>query len=402
MEESYLIWLDILGFGELATEVSEKTGVTERKIRSDFIQVIKEKIETLLNRHEIKGKNYGARDDWILLVDSIDSVFKSICEILDHNTQYKKYEKIPLEIAVGLGTYDRWAKYTTKGLVIEESTVDFLKSKILGSYHNWYRQNHLGKSPTSTFIVITEEAYWKLERLDRKTCQKIEYNELSARAAGEVCTFFVADMHAFQRRGKVFEFLEKIGLPRSGLYDRIDYVYVSPVEYGEIESALEMKRIVFITGTAEYGKTYTAVRLLWEYFNKGYEPLWIAGGEESERRDVRKRLEEIEKELKARSIIYFEDPFGKTKYECREGLEREIGRILDFVSNVEDAHVVITSREEIFKEFENEQLSSVELSDFEKRLNIKRPNNYFSVEGSLVSSGRACTRALSVNECVRV
>ena len=40
---------------------------------------------------------------------------------------------------------------------------------------------------------------------------------------------------------------------------RIDTVYIPPpLEYEEIRSILENERIVFITGTAEYGKTYTA------------------------------------------------------------------------------------------------------------------------------------------------
>ena len=81
--------------------------------------------------------------------------------------------------------------------------------------------------------------------------------------------------------------------------------------------------------------------------------------------------------MQPRHIVYFEDPFGKTEYERREGLEREIGTIIDMVKQVEDAYVIVTSREEVFKEFEKEKLSVKDLREFENKLNIKRPSyNY--------------------------
>jgi hypothetical protein len=113
---------------------------------------------------------------------------------------------------------------------------------------------------------------------------------------------------------------------------------------------------------------------MWEYYNSGYVPVWIKGGEPAERVEVRRKLENISAELKPGHIVYFEDPFGKTKYERREGLEREIGTIIDIVKQVEDGHVIITSREEVFKEFEKEKLSAKDLKQFEKKLNIKKPS----------------------------
>jgi hypothetical protein len=116
---------------------------------------------------------------------------------------------------------------------------------------------------------------------------------------------------------------------------------------------------------------------MWEYYNRGYEPGWIKGGELTERIEVREKLENIGAELKPCHIIYFEDPFGRTKYERREGLEREIGTIIDTVKQVEDVYVILTSREEVFKEFEKEKISVKELKEFERKLNIKKSSyNY--------------------------
>jgi hypothetical protein len=107
----------------------------------------------------------------------------------------------------------------------------------------------------------------------------------------------------------------------------------SPVKYEEIKEALAKERILFITGPKEYCKTFTAIRLLWEYYKKGeYEPKYIQAREE-EKTKVRERLAAIENEVKPHHIVYFEDPFGKTKYQDDKQLEREIGSIIDTVNN---------------------------------------------------------------------
>jgi hypothetical protein len=301
-------------------------------------------------------------------------VFLSILEILDHNTGYKDYEKIPLEFGIGTGKFDKWAKFDGRHLTCEDEAIKWLKTYIICYYHDWYKQKHNNESPMSTFIILTESAYRELEPLDKKICQKIEYKYKKDSGKEEVITFFAADVDRVQQRGRVFEFLEKIGYAGSKLYGRIDEVYVPPLEYEDMKRTLKEEKIVFITGTREYGKTYTAVRLMWKFYNSGYEPGWIKGGEPAERIEVRKRLENIRAELKPGHIIYFEDPFGKTKYERREGLEREIGTIIDTVKQVEDVYVIVTSREEVFKEFEKEKLSVKELGELEKKLNIKKPS----------------------------
>ena len=373
-EKKYLVYLDILGFERLAEKIEEDRGIESREVREKCIDVINERVKTIEIGGRITGKKYGESDDWLLLTDSLENVFVSILDILDHHTPYKGYEKIPLEIAIGTGEYDKWARFDGKELIIEKSTINFLKMEIIGYYHDWYKQKHNNESPKSTFIILTESAYHELEPLDRKICQKIEYKYKKDDGEEEVITFFAADGDRIRQRGRVFGFLEKIGYAGSKLYGRIDEVYVPPLEYEEMKRTLKEEKIVFITGTQEYGKTYTAVRLMWDYYNCGYEPGWIKGGEPAERIEVRKRLENIRAELKPKHIIYFEDPFGRTKYERREGLEREIGTIIDTVKQVEDVYVIVTSREEVFKEFEKEKLSAKELGELEKKLNIKKPS----------------------------
>ena len=373
-EKKYLIYVDILGFERLAEEIEEERGIESREVREKFIDVINERVNTIERGGRITGKKYGESDDWLLLTDSLENVFESIFEILDHHTPYKGYEKIPLEIAIGTGEYDKWARFEGKELIIEKSTIKFLKTKIIGYYHDWYKQKHNDEPLKSTFIVLTESAYNELEPLDRKICRKIEYKYKKDEEKEEVITFFDADMDRILQRGRIFEFLEKIGYAGNKWYGRIDEVYVPPLEYEDMARALKEKRIVFITGTPEYGKTFTAVRLMWEFYNRGYVPKWIPGGERAEREEVRRRLENIVAELKPGHIIYFEDPFGSTNYERGEGLEREIGTIISTVRQVRDAYVILTSREEVFKEFKKKKSSEKDLKEFEKKLNIKKPS----------------------------
>ena len=374
MAKRYLVWLDLLGFDERVEEIAKYTHQRDSsKIRAELVDVIRERVQLVESKGEIIGKAYE-NDKWILVIDSLNLVFKVITEILDHNTGYENYEKIPLEIAIGVAEYDEWARFEGPLLVFQKPTIEFLKTYITDHYRKSFKQKHKGKSPKSTFVVLTKSMYDELEPFDKKMCQKFQYGYKKDSGKEESITFFVANLDKVQQRGKIYDFLEKIKRPNSRLYDRIDELYVPPVEYEEIKKTLEKERIVFITGTREFGKTYSAIRLLWEYFDRGYEPVWIEGGEEWERRNVRKRLEEIDRELNPRQVIYFEDPFGKTKYESRESLEREIGTIIDSIRNVEDVYVIITSREEVFKEFEKERLSSTEIKNFEKRVNIKRPS----------------------------
>ena len=172
---------------------------------------------------------------------------------------------------------------------------------------------------------------------------------------------------------KILEFLRKIGAEEIEKYHRINDLFVPPTEYEEIKDILRKHRIVFITGTKEYGKTYTAIRLLWEYFNKGYEPKWYSIEQEKiEGSDIRNRMLKVKNLLKEHHIIYFDDPYGKTEYVGNEELERAIRTINDAVENTEDTYVIITSREEIFKEFV--RITGYDPKNLEVKMNLKTPS----------------------------
>jgi hypothetical protein len=367
-DKKYLLYFDILGFEKLAEEIATKKDIKPEIVRQHFIDVIKERLAATEAKGRILGKHYDASDSWLLVVGSPDKVFQTILDILEHNTGYNDYDRMPLEIAVGIAEFDQRPISVREKLILQDVTITFFKNNPAHRYREWFK-DHNGKSEKSTFVVFTESARNELEPWLRGAYKTVEHGGVR---------LIVADPKKVQEKGRVFSFLEKIGHSGSALYDSIDWLYVPPLEFPDIVRTLQQQKIVFIVGTQEFGKTYTAVRLLWEYYLNGYEPRWIKGDEPFERYAVRQKLQEIQGELKPKHIIYFEDPFGKVNYETRENLEREIGLIIDIVAQAKDAYVIITSREEVFKEFERHNLAGLDLHDFEWKLGIQKPS--YSVE----------------------
>jgi hypothetical protein len=76
--------------------------------------------------------------------------------------------------------------------------------------------------------------------------------------------------------------------------------------------------------------------------------------------------------LKPRNIIYFEDPFGKTRYYPNKELERQIAKIVETIQHFEDVYVIITSRNDVLSEFK--PIAEIDISKLEIRLNIDTPS----------------------------
>jgi len=359
-EKKYLIYLDILGFKDLPKILEERSGFEEDIIREYFLtDALKKKIEEI-KREEIQIHDgiseITGSDNYLLIVGDIQTAFELVGKLTTIKIPHRDCGVIPLEVALGTKTIDEDIEVNP---INRKEIIKFLKEDVINPYRSYYESDETIKE---TFVLFTQEFFDDLEPLDKKHCRQISDRNK---------TFFVADLEKIQQRARVFEFLEKIGYAGSKWYGRIDGVYVPPSEYEDMARTLKERGILFITGTPEYGKTYTAVRLMWEFYNCKYEPRWIKGGSPAKRDDVGEKLEDIRSELKRRHIVYFEDPFGKTKYGGRDHLERQIRTIIDSVEQVEGAYAIITSREEVFKEFEKKPLVG-DLKEFKEKLNIKR------------------------------
>ena len=368
IDRDYLIWLDILGFEKLTEEIAQKSRLSTRNVRDNFLSTIEGKIKELQEKEIIIGQSYGGGDDWLLVTSSIDLAFKTISKLLDHDTGYKDCEKIPLEIGIGDGEYDKWAKFEGKKLINENATISFLKTHIISAYREWYKLT-FSRSVTSTFVTLTESVFNAMNPFDREYCKRIVHSNKD-HINVKYAPFYLADLGKVNERGRTFEFLERIGKSPDSLYNRIDSLFVEPNEYNKIIEVLEENKIVFLVGDPEIGKTYCAARILWEYYRKGYTPFWDPGSEFEERAENRKKMSECK--LPDHSVTYFEDPFGRVKYEDRQILRREIGSFISQVQN-SNSRAILTSREEVFNEFEREKLSQSNLRTFTIKMLLMKP-----------------------------
>lgn len=363
-DEKYLIYFDMLGYKKLANKIEKELHIKSNEVRVQFFQIIQEKLEILRKKFNILGIK-EISDDWLIAIESkyhfnpIDTCFEIIYEILDHSTPYliEEYNKIPLEIGIGIGKYDKWAKFEGSELITEDSTIDLLKTNIVGFYRSHYKKTH-GESIRHTFVVLTESVYNKMTKLDKILCREIIEQNYK---------FYCIDELTISKLAKMSKFLKLINRPRDIWFRKIDYLYVPPIEYEEILNNLSSNKVIFITGTPDYGKTFTAVKIMWEFYNKGYNPKWI-------RKKFGIELANVISSIQPKSIIYFEDPFGFYRYKKDKDLEREIEIILKMIQDLEDVYLIITSRKDFFLQFEKEKFSNIDLKSFEKRLEIDKPS----------------------------
>ncbi|PWV53258.1 PUA domain-containing protein [Chitinophaga sp. S165] len=154
-------------------------------------------------------------------------------------------------------------------------------------------------------------------------------------------------------------------------YQRIEELYVPPKEYEDIYHTLEKSNLVIIIGDPGIGKTYTAVRIMKDYFNKGFEPIWFSGLEKEDRDMQSKALRDFTPTEK--QVVYFEDPFGRTVFEKRESLLQVFSPLVDKLAEYK-SKIIITSRKEVFEDFSKESLLEKDVILLKRELNVRNPS----------------------------
>lgn len=335
----FLIYIDSLGYEKRAEEEAKTTGRPVEDIRESYIDSIERRLKNLDKKETIKSykkSEYG--DDFVVFTDSIWNAFKTIGEVLKAN--------LPLAIGIGFLKVDN-------SYLIERSTetISNLKTNIIPKYKKFYESEHGEHSLTQTFILFTPEAYEQLD--SKRKCSK-PYPSAE---------FYFIEQKEFEKELKVLGFLEKIGSQRAE-YKEIEELYVAPQNYDKIKNTLKEHNIVFIIGDAEMGKTYTAIRLLWEYFKEGYEPVYIREERRREQWELIRHKTEFDGEA-----IYLEDPWGKIEFEKLDSLFKDIGTFITVVKR-NQCKLIVTSREKVFKEFEKRKETSEDLWGYVSELKI--------------------------------
>ncbi|AKB36817.1 hypothetical protein MSSAC_2227 [Methanosarcina siciliae C2J] len=360
--ECFLCYFDILGFENRAKGIVETydLDVEPSYIRNKLRRRIKNKLKELEESNYVIGISNG-RDDWVIVTDELQKLIISVYEIIEIQPDF------PFEIGLGSEVYREDVNFNSDSFIDEDSTIKFLKNDIIGEYCKLYRATHDDESVKSTFILFTENLFQRLDYCDQESFNPQKYRKKE---------LYYIYTESFKRWAKSLNFLNTLGIPRDPIYEGIDKLYVVPKEYNEIKKSLEYNKVVIITGNPEFGKTFTAVRLLWEYYLKGYQPIWEKG--ESSLYEKKNRFEKIESELKEKQIFYFEDPFGEKEYERTEFPGKKIKAIINKIREYDNIYLIITSRSEIFQNF-NLRNYLFELDKFEQRLSTK--NNFQEYKG---------------------
>jgi Mg/Co/Ni transporter MgtE len=343
----FLVYIDILGFEERAEKEAKKTGRPAKDIRKSYVDSIEGRLKEL-NKDEVivLYKNAGGLDSWLLFADDIWKTFKSVAEILK--------AQLPLEVAIGVKDIDKESdRYSIE---FEGEVISYLKTGIIGKYRKFFEDTHAEHSPKQTFILLAPEAYKELES---KKVKKI------ARKPYESADFYLLEQKEFERKLEILEFLERVRIGSERIeYREIEELYVKPENYEEIERILKDNNIVFIIGDAEMGKTYTAIKLLFEFFKEGYEPVHISEERRREQWEFVRHKQEFEGKA-----IYLEDPWGKVEFEKAESFFRHLEDLI-LRAKSEKCKIIVTSREKVFKEFEKKKETAEDLWKYVSELKV--------------------------------
>lgn len=256
-------------------------------------------------------------------------------------------------------------------------------------YCNAFSQSLKGEGRSALFAVMDD--CYKKEFFDKGCTDFVPKNKIYEFSKGKSYCVFEVDLqhkkpylgkNSFSRsnvlvieedNGRMearYQFQKLLGAP-DDKYKFIDKFYVKPREYDEMLSLLEREHVLVITGDAGIGKTYTAIRFLYEYYNKGFKPTWFYGMAKEDRDEQRVHLLNFEPQDK--DVVYIEDPFGRTVFESREELKTLFSNLVERF-RVCKAKLIITSREEVFKKFKQEVLTGDRLDIYKKELNVRKPS----------------------------
>ncbi len=334
-----------MGFEERAKKEVEKSNYfTPELVRDAYIRDVERRLNELKEGKTVVHFREMSLDSWLLFSDTIWKAFRSVGEVLKTN--------LPYEVAIGTKKFNE-PPAGEELIALRDETMEYLKTNILSPYKKWYRKEY-GKSVEQTFILLTPEVH---EDFESKKVKKI------ARKPYTSSEFYLVELEKFERSLEVLEFIEKIGSERIE-YREIEELYVKPENYEVIERILKDNNIVLIIGDAEIGKTYTAIKLLFEFFKEGYEPVYFPEERRREQWVFVRHMTELDGKA-----VYLEDPWGKVQFDTAESFFRHIGDLI-LCAKRERCKIIVTSRERVFEEFEKRKETAEDLRGYVGTLKV--------------------------------
>jgi hypothetical protein len=152
-------------------------------------------------------------------------------------------------------------------------------------------------------------------------------------------------------------FLARLGIDIDGAETSgialLNQVFVPPVQYEKALQIIEHRHVLFFFGDPHMGKTFSALRILWDYFReKSREPYWWRS-----LISISSSESDINALIKEGATIYIEDPFGRTApLDDTDAILRIIRRLI-LEAETRDVRIVITSRTSVLRSAIADRLS---------------------------------------------
>jgi hypothetical protein len=297
----FIIYADILGFEKLAETLFTITNYRSvEEAREHFLlRPFKEKCEEIAVKYDIESR--PLTDDCYFFARDLNQVTHIVSSIISIGITVQNFKYIPVSVAIGRVDL----RESSSEVFVKDEVIKALKNDLIGKFKKNY-QYITGESIRESFIVCSDEFYQHLDNLEKEHYQaiKLSNNEI----------IYVVNPSKYRKHAMLLEFIHQVELPVR--YQRIDDVYVKPVEFETLLIKIKENHILFLTGSGELGKTFTAVRIMYElHLDSKLKGFYHPGTVREERLGSSKALVALIDDTPSNSIIYFEDPFGKYRYE---------------------------------------------------------------------------------------
>jgi hypothetical protein len=205
MARTYIIFIDILGYQEVANEISSQTNLDSSYVRQSFLR------DPLTLAIVKFGNAVSLRyftDNFLVFTNNLETVFGIIYEVSRLAIPFNTPKLVPFEVAVGVADLN-----TNFDPIDQDETVRFLKLDLLDCYKKYYKQEK-GYSIKDTFVVITTDFFQVLSQDRRYLCKKVIYTN----GNGQRIEFYSAELkmmqdvsgRSFNDIAKIEKFLKKI------------------------------------------------------------------------------------------------------------------------------------------------------------------------------------------------
>ena len=233
---TFILVIDILGYEELAKDISKKTGFATSHIRYAYFL---NPLNNTLSKFQSRIRYKQLTDNFLVYTYEHKTIFEIIKELSELIIPFDVPIHVPLEIGIAKAELDE-----DIDPLHQDETIDILKLDLLKYYKDHYRKK-TNSRVVATFIVITKHFYDSLSEDRRYLCEKIDYTTDKQKNV----EFYVAEsrmMHDVTGSdindiAKIMKFLDKIQID-----DLWEYFELKALIFRDAETGRWVTQFIYI------------------------------------------------------------------------------------------------------------------------------------------------------------